>query len=92
MKVACCVWNGGKAVKPDLSLPKSPIIEKCSDTNAGVMLLDPVVDAPLPEWQLQFATNFLEHFALTTGLHAALAAASSEPDKCCPPGAVLVAE
>jgi len=23
VKVACCVWNGGKAVKPDLSLPKS---------------------------------------------------------------------
>ena len=25
---------------------------------------------------MQFATNFLGHFALTTGLHAALAAAS----------------
>jgi NAD(P)-dependent dehydrogenase (short-subunit alcohol dehydrogenase family) len=27
-------------------------------------------------WEMQFATNFLGHFALTTGLHAALAAAS----------------
>ncbi len=40
--------------------------------NAGVMA------APLsrtPEgWELQFATNHLGHFALTTGLHAALAA------------------
>lgn len=26
------------------------------------------------DWELQFATNHLGHFALTTGLHSALAA------------------
>ncbi len=28
---ACCVWNGGKAVKPDLSLPKSPLAHQRPD-------------------------------------------------------------
>jgi NAD(P)-dependent dehydrogenase (short-subunit alcohol dehydrogenase family) len=42
--------------------------------NAGIMAL------PTPErtprgWEMQFATNFLGHFALTVGLHHALAAA-----------------
>ncbi|MGI5129829.1 SDR family NAD(P)-dependent oxidoreductase [Pseudonocardia sp. CA-107938] len=40
--------------------------------NAGVMASP---EAHTPEgWELQFATNHLGHFTLTTGLHAALAA------------------
>jgi NAD(P)-dependent dehydrogenase (short-subunit alcohol dehydrogenase family) len=31
-------------------------------------------------WELQFATNFLGHFALTTGLHPALAAGAADRD------------
>ncbi|WP_247826984.1 SDR family NAD(P)-dependent oxidoreductase [Arthrobacter antioxidans] len=42
-------------------------------TNAGVMMT-PELRTP-QGWELQFATNHLGHFALTTGLHAALAAA-----------------
>jgi hypothetical protein len=41
---------------------------------------------PLPElertregWETQFATNFMGHFALTVGLHGALAAANGAP-------------
>ncbi|WP_329132120.1 SDR family NAD(P)-dependent oxidoreductase [Streptomyces sp. NBC_01476] len=41
--------------------------------NAGVMMTP---ELRTPEgWELQFATNHLGHFALTTGLHDALAAA-----------------
>jgi NAD(P)-dependent dehydrogenase (short-subunit alcohol dehydrogenase family) len=41
--------------------------------NAGVMATPPM---RTPEgWELQFGTNHLGHFALATGLHAALAAA-----------------
>ncbi|MDP9847242.1 SDR family NAD(P)-dependent oxidoreductase [Streptosporangium lutulentum] len=41
--------------------------------NAGVMA-SPMTRTP-EGWELQFATNHLGHFALTTGLHRALAAA-----------------
>ncbi|GIG85409.1 SDR family NAD(P)-dependent oxidoreductase [Plantactinospora endophytica] len=41
--------------------------------NAGVMA--PPLTRTAPGWELQFATNHLGHFALTTGLHDALAAA-----------------
>ncbi|MCP2328241.1 NAD(P)-dependent dehydrogenase (short-subunit alcohol dehydrogenase family) [Hamadaea flava] len=41
--------------------------------NAGVMA-SPLTRTP-QGWELQFATNHLGHFALTTGLHRALAAA-----------------
>ena len=44
--------------------------------NAGIMALQDLQRTP-EGWEMQFATNFLGHFALTTGLHAALAAASS---------------
>jgi NAD(P)-dependent dehydrogenase (short-subunit alcohol dehydrogenase family) len=43
--------------------------------NAGIMALQDLQRTP-GGWEMQFATNFLGHFALTTGLHAALAAAS----------------
>jgi NAD(P)-dependent dehydrogenase (short-subunit alcohol dehydrogenase family) len=43
--------------------------------NAGIMALPDLQRTP-EGWEMQFATNFLGHFALTTGLHAALAAAS----------------
>jgi NAD(P)-dependent dehydrogenase (short-subunit alcohol dehydrogenase family) len=43
--------------------------------NAGVMAT-PELRTP-QGWELQFATNHLGHFALTTGLHDALAAAGS---------------
>jgi NAD(P)-dependent dehydrogenase (short-subunit alcohol dehydrogenase family) len=43
--------------------------------NAGIMAL-PSLERTSERWEMQFATNFLGHFALTTGLHAALAAAS----------------
>jgi NAD(P)-dependent dehydrogenase (short-subunit alcohol dehydrogenase family) len=43
--------------------------------NAGIMAAP---ERRTPEgWELQFATNHLGHFALTTGLHDALAAAGS---------------
>lgn len=42
--------------------------------NAGVMALPERTETP-EGWEMQFATNFLGHFALTVGLHGALAAA-----------------
>ena len=42
--------------------------------NAGIMAL-PKLERSSEGWELQFATNFLGHFALTLGLHNALAAA-----------------
>ncbi|MBC8082461.1 MAG: SDR family NAD(P)-dependent oxidoreductase [Hymenobacter sp.] len=42
--------------------------------NAGVMAL-PDLTRTAEGWEMQFATNFLGHFALTAGLHNALAAA-----------------
>jgi NAD(P)-dependent dehydrogenase (short-subunit alcohol dehydrogenase family) len=42
--------------------------------NAGIMALQDLHRTP-EGWEMQFATKFLGHFALTTGLHAALAAA-----------------
>jgi len=41
--------------------------------NAGVMAL-PTRELTSHGWELQFATNHIGHFALTTGLHGALAA------------------
>jgi NAD(P)-dependent dehydrogenase (short-subunit alcohol dehydrogenase family) len=43
--------------------------------NAGIMAV-PELELTPEGHELQFATNFLGHFALTTGLHAALAAAA----------------
>ena len=40
--------------------------------NAGIMAL-PEIERTPQGWELQFATNFLGHFALTLGLHEALA-------------------
>jgi NAD(P)-dependent dehydrogenase (short-subunit alcohol dehydrogenase family) len=40
--------------------------------NAGIMAL-PELQRTAEGWEMQFATNHLGHFALTTGLHAALA-------------------
>src|ERR1700760_4207316 len=42
--------------------------------NAGIMAL-PDLERTAEGWEMQFATNFLGHFALTTALHDALAAA-----------------
>jgi NAD(P)-dependent dehydrogenase (short-subunit alcohol dehydrogenase family) len=42
--------------------------------NAGIMA-NPEVERTPRGYEMQFATNFLGHFALTTGLHKALAAA-----------------
>src|ERR1700731_1364363 len=42
--------------------------------NAGVMAV-PEIEKTHQRFELQFGTNFLGHFALTTGLHRALAAA-----------------
>jgi NAD(P)-dependent dehydrogenase (short-subunit alcohol dehydrogenase family) len=42
--------------------------------NAGIMAL-PELTRTAEGWEMQFATNFLGHFALTVGLHDALAAA-----------------
>jgi NAD(P)-dependent dehydrogenase (short-subunit alcohol dehydrogenase family) len=42
--------------------------------NAGIMAL-PSLERTSAGWEIQFATNFLGHFALTVGLHDALAAA-----------------
>jgi len=42
--------------------------------NAGIMAL-PKLERTREGWEMQFATNFLGHFALTTALHDALAAA-----------------
>ncbi|MFL5846486.1 MAG: SDR family NAD(P)-dependent oxidoreductase [Solirubrobacteraceae bacterium] len=42
--------------------------------NAGIMAL-PELERTPDGWELQFATNHLGHFALTVGLHDALAAA-----------------
>ncbi|WP_262028052.1 SDR family NAD(P)-dependent oxidoreductase [Microvirga sp. Mcv34] len=43
--------------------------------NAGIMAL-PSLERTPEGWEMQFATNFLGHFALTLGLHRALAAAN----------------
>jgi NAD(P)-dependent dehydrogenase (short-subunit alcohol dehydrogenase family) len=43
--------------------------------NAGIMALQDLQRTPRG-WEMQFATNFLGHFALTMGLRSALAAAS----------------
>jgi len=42
--------------------------------NAGVMAI-PALQTTPEGWELQFATNFVGHFALTRGLHGALKAA-----------------
>jgi NAD(P)-dependent dehydrogenase (short-subunit alcohol dehydrogenase family) len=42
--------------------------------NAGIMAL-PTCERTPEGWEMQFATNILGHFALTVGLHEALAAA-----------------
>ncbi|MEU8083988.1 SDR family NAD(P)-dependent oxidoreductase [Micromonospora sp. NPDC049101] len=42
--------------------------------NAGIMALPHLQHTP-EGWEMQFATNYLGHFALTLGLHDALAAA-----------------
>ena len=42
--------------------------------NAGIMALPGRTESP-EGWEMQFATNFMGHFALTVGLHGALAAA-----------------
>ncbi|MFC4032043.1 SDR family NAD(P)-dependent oxidoreductase [Streptomyces polygonati] len=42
--------------------------------NAGIMAL-PELERTREGWEMQFATNFVGHFALTVGLHRALAAA-----------------
>jgi NAD(P)-dependent dehydrogenase (short-subunit alcohol dehydrogenase family) len=42
--------------------------------NAGILAL-PELNRTPEGWEMQFATNFLGHFALTIGLHDALAAA-----------------
>jgi NAD(P)-dependent dehydrogenase (short-subunit alcohol dehydrogenase family) len=42
--------------------------------NAGIMAL-PELTMTKEGWEMQFATNFVGHFALTVGLHRALAAA-----------------
>src|SRR3984957_20488004 len=42
--------------------------------NAGIMAL-PELERTGEGWELQFATNFMGHFALTAGLHGALAEA-----------------
>jgi NAD(P)-dependent dehydrogenase (short-subunit alcohol dehydrogenase family) len=43
--------------------------------NAGIMAL-PSLERTSEGWEMQFATNFLGHFALTVGLHDALTAAN----------------
>ncbi len=43
--------------------------------NAGIMAL-PTHERTREGWEMQFATNYLGHFALTVGLHRSLAAAS----------------
>ena len=45
-------------------------------SNAGIMALPELQRTP-EGWEVQFATNYLGHFALATGLHAAMAAAGS---------------
>ncbi|MFC4016478.1 SDR family NAD(P)-dependent oxidoreductase [Micromonospora sp. GCM10011542] len=42
--------------------------------NAGIMAL-PELERTAEGWEMQFATNFMGHFALTVGLHDALVAA-----------------
>lgn len=42
--------------------------------NAGIMAL-PELERSLEGWEMQFATNFMGHFALTLGLHGAMVAA-----------------
>jgi NAD(P)-dependent dehydrogenase (short-subunit alcohol dehydrogenase family) len=43
--------------------------------NAGIMALSEL-ERTREGWEMQFATNFMGHFALTVGLHGALAAAN----------------
>jgi NAD(P)-dependent dehydrogenase (short-subunit alcohol dehydrogenase family) len=43
--------------------------------NAGVMAI-PTLERTPQGWEMQFATNFLGHFALTVGLHDAMVAAN----------------
>jgi NAD(P)-dependent dehydrogenase (short-subunit alcohol dehydrogenase family) len=43
--------------------------------NAGILAL-PELERTAGGWEMQFATNFLGHFALTLGLHRSLAAAT----------------
>jgi NAD(P)-dependent dehydrogenase (short-subunit alcohol dehydrogenase family) len=61
VKNFCAAWNG----------PLHLLIN-----NAGIMAV-PTLELSFEGHELQFATNHLGHFALTSGLHRALAAASS---------------
>jgi NAD(P)-dependent dehydrogenase (short-subunit alcohol dehydrogenase family) len=60
IKAFCAAWEG----------PLHVLIN-----NAGIMAV-PTLELSFEGHELQFATNHLGHFALTTGLHRALAAAS----------------
>ncbi|HUY17219.1 MAG TPA: SDR family NAD(P)-dependent oxidoreductase, partial [Acidimicrobiales bacterium] len=60
VRLFCAVWEG----------PLHLLIN-----NAGVMAV-PTLELSFEGHELQFATNHLGHFALTTGLHHALAAAA----------------
>ncbi|MGD8194165.1 SDR family NAD(P)-dependent oxidoreductase [Herbiconiux sp. P18] len=75
--------GGSISLRPlDLSAPSS--IERFVDdwaggldglvANAGIMAL-PAREVDSHGWELQLATNYLGHFALAVGLHAALASA-----------------
>jgi NAD(P)-dependent dehydrogenase (short-subunit alcohol dehydrogenase family) len=52
-------------------------------SNAGIMAV-PELTRAAQSHELQFATNYLSHFALTAGLRTALAAAG-QARRCCPP-------
>src|ERR1700745_2521968 len=58
-------------VRPDLAWPERRHI---LGNNASIMAL-PDLERPREGWEMQFATTFMGHFALTVRLHDALAAA-----------------
>src|SRR5277367_4863992 len=76
--------NNGIEVRPLDVSDLASVRRFCSDwtgplqiliNNAGVMALQNLERTP-EGWEMQFATNFLGHLALTMGLRSALAAAS----------------
>lgn len=71
VRVAHIDLSDQKSIKAFVSTWQGPLHMLVN--NGGIMAL-PQLQRTAEGWEMQFATNFVGHFALTVGLHAAMAA------------------